>query len=73
MHVKYEIDNAISQRHHLNTRWYIHETTGIPRPTRRERLTGVKEANGNKEHDESNMALLNPTDICIRKYLMTHD
>ena len=34
--------------------------TGIPRPTRREKLTGVKEANGNKEHDKSSMALLDP-------------
>ena len=34
--------------------------TRIPRPMRREKLMGVKEANGNKEHDESSMALLNP-------------
>jgi len=32
----------------------------IPKPTRREKLTGVKEANENKEHDESSMALLDP-------------
>ena len=39
---------------------------GIPRPTKREKLAGVKkptrvkEANRNKEHDKSSMALLDP-------------
>jgi len=45
--------------------------TRIPKPMKREKLVEVKEANENKEHDESSMSLLDPHEYLYKEISCT--